>query len=105
MDITSLTVVLSVIVVVAASVLIVSNEPPLWVYLLSGAGALLLSRALLDGPDFTSVIGDDLLGTWAVRLALTSTLTAVLSFFVGRERRVGTDDEQTADGPTAVRSS
>jgi hypothetical protein len=31
MDITSLTVVLSVIVVVSASVLIAFNEPPLWV--------------------------------------------------------------------------
>ena len=106
MDITSLTVILSVIVVAAASVLIASNEPPLWVYLLSGAGSLPLSSALFNGPDFASAIGDDSLSAWAVRLALTSTLTAVLSYFVGRNRHATADDErtETADGPTAVGS-
>ncbi len=57
MDISSLTVVLSGIAVVAASVLIACNEPPLWVYLLGCAGSLPLSSALLDGVDFTSVAG------------------------------------------------
>ncbi|MET7567536.1 hypothetical protein ABZT04_03395 [Streptomyces sp. NPDC005492] len=96
MDIISLTVVLSAVVVAAASVLIAANEPPLWIYALSAAGAVLLSDALLHGPAVTSVIGDDLVGTWAVRIALTSTVTAVLGFFVGRgrdrERRAGAED-------------
>ena len=86
MDIISLTVVLSAVVVAAASVLIASNEPPLWIYALSAAGSLLLCDALLHGPAVTSVLSDNLVGTWAVRIALTSTVTAVLSFFVGRER-------------------
>ncbi|MET7487203.1 hypothetical protein [Streptomyces sp. NPDC005538] len=89
MDIISLTVVLSAVVVVAASVLIASNEPPLWIYALSAAGSLLLSDALLHGPAATSVLGDNFVGAWAVRIALTSAVTAVLGFFVGRERRAG----------------
>ncbi|MBK3574589.1 hypothetical protein JHN63_12335 [Streptomyces sp. MBT65] len=95
MDIVSLTVVLSVIVALAASVLIVSNEPPWWVYALSALGALTLSRALLDGPDLTSAVRANSLAAWAVRLALTSTITAVSSFFVGRGSgsRVDTEDD------------
>lgn len=99
MDIISLTVVLSVVVVVAASVLIAFNEPPLWVCLLSCAGSLPLSSALLNGPDFTSAIGDGSVGAWAVRLAVTSTVTTVLSFFVGKDSRAGADDDHTTDGP------
>jgi hypothetical protein len=93
MDITSLTVVLSVIVVVAASVLIVSNEPPLWVCLLSAAGSLPLSSALLDGPDFTSPIDNGSLAAWALRIAVSSTITAVFSFFVGGHSRASADDD------------
>ncbi|WP_329254376.1 hypothetical protein OG223_28255 [Streptomyces sp. NBC_01478] len=97
MDITSLTVVLSVIVVVAASVLIAFNEPPLWVYLLSCAGSLPLGSALLSGPDFTSSIADGSAAAWALRLAVTSTVTVVLSFFFGKDCRAGAEDEDDPD--------
>ncbi len=91
MDISSLTVVLSGIAVVAASVLIACNEPPLWVYLLGCAGSLPLSSALLDGVDFTSVAsrgGDGSVGAWALRVAVAATVTVVLSFFFGKDGRV-----------------
>ncbi|MER7642756.1 hypothetical protein [Streptomyces sp. NPDC126522] len=88
MDISSLTVVLSGIAVVAASVLIAFNEPPLWVYLLGCAGSLPLSSALLDGVDFTSVVGDGSIGAWALRVTVAATVTVVLSFFFGKDGRV-----------------
>ncbi len=93
MDITSLTVVLSVIVVVSASVLIAFNEPPLWVYGLSCVGSFPLSSALLHGPDFTSAIEDGSAAAWALRLAVTSTVTVVLSFFFGKDSRGGAEDD------------
>lgn len=92
MDIASLTVVLSVIVVVSASVLIAFNEPPLWVYGLSCVGSFPLSSALLHGPDFTSAIEDGS-AAWALRLAVTSTVTVVLSFFFGKDCRGGAEDD------------
>ncbi|WP_405991936.1 hypothetical protein [Streptomyces sp. NBC_00986] len=87
MDIASLTVVLSVIAVVAASVLVVSNEPPLWVCLLSCAGSFPLGSALLHGPDFTSAIEDGSAAAWALRLAVAFTVMVVLSFFFRRDSR------------------
>ncbi|MFJ2263113.1 hypothetical protein ACIOKD_33225 [Streptomyces sp. NPDC087844] len=89
MDITWLTVVLSTVVVVAAAFLIASNEPPLWLCALGCAGSWPLSHALLDGPDFTAALGDGSAGAWAVRLAVTTTVTALLSFFVDKDRRAG----------------
>ncbi|MFH0177507.1 hypothetical protein ACIA6D_08920 [Streptomyces cacaoi] len=109
MDITSLTVVLSVVVIVAAVVLTASNEPPLWVYLLTGAGSLPLSHALLGTPCFASTIGDSGAAPWVVRLAVTCTLTAALSFFVGGEiggdGRGGADDDHTTDGSPSPRAT
>ncbi|MCX4763667.1 hypothetical protein OG562_22420 [Streptomyces sp. NBC_01275] len=99
MDIATLTVVLSVVVIFAAAVLTASNEPPLWVCLLTGAGSLPLSGALVNAPVFTSSVGDSGAGEWAVRLAVASTLTAASSFFVGRDSREGAADDTTADGP------
>ena len=96
MDITSLTVVLSAVAVVAASVLIAFNEPPLWVYLLSCAGSFPLSSALLYGPDFTSVLGDGSAAAWGLRLAVASTVTVVLSFFFGKDSRAGAEDAAPA---------
>jgi len=98
MDITSLTIVLSVIVFVTASVLVASNEPPLWAYALTCVGAWPLSAALLKAPAFVTGVGHSAVGEWAVRLALTATLTAALSFFVGRDSRGGAADDAT-DGP------
>ncbi|MBK3574161.1 hypothetical protein JHN63_10065 [Streptomyces sp. MBT65] len=95
MDITSLTVVLSVIVVVAASVLIAFNEPPLWVYLLSCAGSYPLGSALLGGPDFTSPIADGSMAAWGLRLAVASTVTVVLSFLFGKDCRAGAEADGT----------
>ncbi|MFD9434837.1 hypothetical protein [Streptomyces sp. NPDC060002] len=105
MDITSLTVVLSVVVIVAAAVLIASNGPPLWVCLLTGAGSLPLSKALLGTPCFTSTVGDGGVAPWVVRLAVTCTLTAVLSFFVGGDGRGRADDDRTTDGPPSPRAT
>ncbi|MFF6990964.1 hypothetical protein [Streptomyces sp. NPDC010273] len=87
MDISSLTAVLSGIAVVAASVLIACNEPPLWVCLLGCAGSLPLSSALLDGVGFTSVVGDGSVGAWALRVVVAATVTVVLSFFFGKDGR------------------
>lgn len=89
MDITSLTVVLSAIAVVAASVLVAFNEPPLWVYLLSCVGSFPLGSALLRGPDFTSAVADCSAAAWALRLAVTATVTVVLSFLFGKDSRAG----------------
>lgn len=100
MDITSLTVALSVVVFLAASVLTASNEPPLWVYALTCVGSWPVSSALLNAPAFASTVGNSTVGQWAVRLAVTSTFTAVSSFFVGKDSR-GPDDDHTADGPTS----
>ena len=91
MDITSLTVVLSVIVIVSASVLIAFNEPPLWVYVLSCAGSFPLGSVLLHGPDFTSAIEDGSAAAWALRLTVTFTVTVVLSFLFGKDGRAGAD--------------
>ncbi|MFJ3896305.1 MULTISPECIES: hypothetical protein [unclassified Streptomyces] len=88
MDISSLTVVLSGIAVLAASVLIAFNEPPLWVYLSGCAGSLPLSGALLDGVDVTSAVGVDSGGVWALRVVGAATVTVVLSFFFGKDGRV-----------------
>lgn len=101
MDITSLTVVLSVIAVVAASVLIAFNEPPLWVYALSCVGSLPLSSTLLHGPDFTSAIADGSAAAWALRLALASTVTVVLSFFFGKDSRGGAEDDHEHEHRTS----
>ncbi|MFJ6087871.1 hypothetical protein ACIQI8_41485 [Streptomyces sp. NPDC092369] len=103
MDITSLTVILSVVVIVTASILVASNEPPLWVYALTCAGTVPLSHALLDMPEFSTAVGHSTVGEWAVRLAVTSTLTAVLSFFVGKDGREGVDDD--ADDPATPHSA
>ncbi|MFE1802856.1 hypothetical protein ACFW9L_42720 [Streptomyces sp. NPDC059517] len=89
MDITTLTVVLSAVVVVAAAFLIASNEPPLWLYALGCAGSWPLSHVLLDGPGRTAGLGDGSVGAWAVRLAVTTTVTALLSFIVDKDRRAG----------------
>ena len=83
MDIASLTVVLSVVAVVAAAVLVVSNEPPPWVWLVSCAGSLPLSGVLLDGPAVTAALGENSVAVWALRLAVASTVTVVLSFLAG----------------------
>jgi hypothetical protein len=99
MNITSLTVVLSLVVIVATAVLIASNEPPLWVYLLTGAGSLPLTSVLLNAPAFTSAVGNGAVVEWTVRLAVTSTLTAALSFFVGKDSREGADEDHATDGP------
>jgi hypothetical protein len=40
---------------------------------------------------------------WALRLAVTSTVTAVLSFIVGGDGRAGADDDHTTDEPAASR--
>ncbi|XUL93037.1 hypothetical protein ACQ86D_45935 [Streptomyces galilaeus] len=87
MDIASLTVVLSAVAVVSATVLVVSNEPPLWVCLLSSAGSLPLSGVVLDAPAVTSVLADGSPATWALRLAVAATVTVVLSFFFGGDGR------------------
>jgi len=99
MDITSLTVVLSVIVVVSASVLIAFNEPPLWVYGLSCVGSFPLSSALLHGPDFTSAIEDGS-AAWALRLAVASTVTVVLSFLFGKDSRGGAENDPAHEPTT-----
>ncbi|MFE9883035.1 hypothetical protein [Streptomyces sp. NPDC005784] len=100
MDITSLTVVLSVVVILAASVLTASNEPPLWVYAVTCVGSWPVSSALLNAPAFASAVGHSAVGEWAVRIAVTSTFTAVSSFFVGKDSR-GSDDDHTTDGPAS----
>ncbi|KPI26731.1 hypothetical protein ACFV4T_41165 [Streptomyces sp. NPDC059755] len=100
MDITSLTVVLGVVVIVAASVLTASNEPPLWVYLLTGAGSLPLSHALLGTHCLSSTVGDSGVAPWVVRLAVIGTLTAALSFFVGGDGR-----GRAVEGRTGPRGS
>ncbi|WP_326721772.1 hypothetical protein OHT59_22400 [Streptomyces sp. NBC_00243] len=101
MDITSLTVVLSVVVIAAAAVLTASNEPPLWVYALTCTGSWPLSSALFNEPAYTSAVGNGAVGEWAVRIAIASTLTALLSFAFGRESRAGADDEHTGDALSA----
>ncbi|MFD9321180.1 hypothetical protein ACFWDQ_26535 [Streptomyces sp. NPDC060053] len=105
MDITSLIVVLSVVVIVAAAVLVASNEPPLWLYLLTGAGSLPLSKVLLGTPCFTSAVGDGGVTPWVVWLAVTCTLTATLSFVVGGDGRGGADDDHTTDVPPPPRAT
>ncbi|MFJ9244575.1 hypothetical protein [Streptomyces sp. NPDC101776] len=105
MDITSLTVVLSVIVVVAASVLIAFNEPPLWVYLSSCAGSYPLSSALLGGPDFTAPVADGSAAAWGLRLAVTATVTVVLSFLFGKDCRTGAEDDHEPRLPDPTRDS
>ncbi|MET8164005.1 hypothetical protein ABZT34_07030 [Streptomyces sp. NPDC005329] len=105
MDITSLIVVLSVLVIVAAAVLVVSHEPPLWVCLLTGAVSLPLSKVLLGTSFFTSTVGEGGVTPWVVRLAVTSTLTAAVSFFVGGDGRGGADDDHTADVPPPPRAT
>ena len=107
MDITSLTVVLSAVAVVAAAVLVVSNEPPLWVHLLGCAGSLPLSGVLLRGPAVTSVLGEGSAAVWGLRLAVASTVTAVLSFFFGGDGRAARTTSTPArsglgDGPSAT---
>ncbi|MFE2420847.1 hypothetical protein [Streptomyces hokutonensis] len=87
MDITSLTVVLSAVAVIAATVLVVSNEPPLWVCLLSCVGSLPLSGVLLDAPAVTSALGEGSAATWGLRLAVAASVTVVLSFFFGADGR------------------
>ncbi|WP_314221784.1 hypothetical protein [Streptomyces zaehneri] len=106
MDITSLTVVLSVVVIVAASVLTASNEPPLWVYLLTGAGSLPLSHALLGTQYLSSTVGDGGVAPWVVRLAVVATLTAALSFLVGGDGRGrAQDDDRTTGGHPSSRAA
>jgi hypothetical protein len=100
MDITSLTVVLSVIVVVAASVLIAFNEPPLWVYLLSCAGSFPLSSVLMRRPAFAAVAEDGSAAAWALRLAVAFTVTVVLSFLFGKDSRAGAEDAAPTPRPT-----
>ncbi|WP_327402550.1 hypothetical protein OG194_22095 [Streptomyces sp. NBC_01288] len=89
MDIASLTVVLSVIVVVSASVLIAFNEPPLWVYVLSCAGSFPLGSALMRQAAFASVIEDGSAAAWGLRLAVAFTVAVVLSFLFGKDSRTG----------------
>ncbi|MFG2370205.1 hypothetical protein ACGFY9_01835 [Streptomyces sp. NPDC048504] len=91
MDIASLTVVLSVIVVVSASVLIAFNEPPLWVYGLSCAGSFPLSGVLMRQAVFASVIEDGSAAAWALRLAGAFTVAVVLSFLFGKDSRAGAE--------------
>ncbi|MFF1444496.1 hypothetical protein [Streptomyces sp. NPDC058295] len=106
MDITSLTVVLSVVVIVAASVLTASNEPPLWVYLLTGAVSLPLSHVLLGTRYLSSTVGDSGVAPWVVRLAVIGTLTAALSFFVGGDGRGRAEDEdRVTDGSPSSRAT
>ncbi|MCX5008769.1 hypothetical protein OHB05_40305 [Streptomyces sp. NBC_00638] len=81
-----------------------SNEPPLWVYLLACLSSWPASSALLDASVFASAVGNSTVGEWAVRLAVTSTATAVLSFGVDKDRR-GSDDDHTTDGPASPHRS
>ncbi|MFJ4829467.1 hypothetical protein ACIP79_06010 [Streptomyces sp. NPDC088747] len=97
MDITSLVIALSVVVIITSAFLSVVNEPPLWVYLLAGAGSLPLTAALLDTSALTSAVGDGFVGQWAVRFAVMSVVTAVLGFFVGHKSDDGADDDRTSD--------
>ncbi|MFD9464887.1 hypothetical protein [Streptomyces sp. NPDC060027] len=83
----------------AASLLAASNEPPLWVYLLACMGSWPASSALLDASVFASTVGNSAVGEWAVRLAVTSAATAVLSFGVDKDGR-GSHD-RTTDGPAS----
>ncbi|MGW3409493.1 hypothetical protein [Streptomyces sp. NPDC000888] len=101
MDITSLTVVLSVVVIATAAVLTASNEPPLWVYVLTCTGSWPLSSALFNAHAYTSAVGNGAVGQWAVRIAIASSLTALLSFFVSRESRAGADEERSTDALSA----
>ncbi|MFI6335946.1 hypothetical protein [Streptomyces sp. NPDC050535] len=99
MDITSLVVALSAVVIITAALLTVTNEPPLWVYLLSGAGTLPLTGALLKTSALTSAVGGSSVGEWAVRVAVVSTVTATLSFFIGGSSHSGADDDHASDSP------
>ncbi|WP_393074354.1 hypothetical protein [Streptomyces sp. LN704] len=69
-----------------------SNEPALWAFPLACLGGWPLSSALFDMPAFASTVGHSAPAQWVVRLAVTSVLTAALSFFVGGERRTGDTD-------------
>ncbi|MEW1648339.1 hypothetical protein [Streptomyces sp. NPDC091219] len=79
MDITTLVIILSTLVILAGAVLSVGNEPPLWTWPVAGLVALLLSGMLLDLPLLASAVGDNVIAAWCVRLATISTTSAVLS--------------------------
>lgn len=105
MDITPLVVVPSVVVIVAASVLTASNDPPLRVHPLTGTGSLPLSHALLASHSPSSAVGDSGVAPWVVRLAVIGTLTAALSFFVGGDGRGRAEDDRTAHGAPSSRAA
>ncbi|MER5432675.1 hypothetical protein [Streptomyces sp. NPDC002588] len=103
MDITSLTVALSVVVIIAAAVLTASNQPPLWVCLLAGLGSWPLSTVLLGTPTLASAVGNGTVSAWAVRFTVAATLTTASSFFGGGGNGGGRDDYRPTDGPASVR--
>ncbi|MEU1535980.1 hypothetical protein [Streptomyces fagopyri] len=92
MDITTLVIVLSTIVILAGAVLTVGNEPPLWTWLAAGLVALLLSGMLLDLPLLASAVGDNAIAAWCVRLAAISTTRAVLSLLTNRGSQANRSD-------------
>lgn len=81
MTFTGLVIALSVVVICAASALSVPYEPPLWMVLIVCAAGYPVSTALLGLPALADV-GDGWAGEWSVRLAVVSTVTALLSLFV-----------------------
>ncbi|MET8289881.1 hypothetical protein ABZV80_32335 [Streptomyces sp. NPDC005132] len=92
MDITTLVIVLSTLVILAGAVLTVGNEPPLWTWLAAGLVALLLSGMLLDLPLLASAVGDNAIAAWCVRLAAISTTRAVLSLLTNRGSQANWSD-------------
>ncbi|MET8412680.1 hypothetical protein ABZV34_32130 [Streptomyces sp. NPDC005195] len=92
MDITTLVIVLSTLVILAGAVLTIGNEPPLWTWLVAGLVALLLSGMLLDLPLLASAVGDNAIAVWCVRLAAISTTRAVLSLLTNRGSQANRSD-------------
>ncbi|MFG2440532.1 hypothetical protein [Streptomyces sp. NPDC048508] len=84
MDITSLVIILSTLVILAGVMLTVGNEPPLWTWPVAGLVALLLSGMLLRLPLLASAVGNNAIAAWCVRLAAVSTTSAVLSLLSNR---------------------
>ncbi|MGW7046577.1 hypothetical protein ACWGDT_28575 [Streptomyces avermitilis] len=83
MEISALVIALSAVVVIAATVLIADNEPPLWASLLACLAAWSPASTLLGIHVPASAVGDSTPAQWGVRIAMASAATAVLSFFLG----------------------
>jgi hypothetical protein len=90
---------LCLVVIIAATVFSVRNDPPFWMVLIIALVTYPISTALLD-LSALSEAGEGFAGEWGVRLAVISLVSALLSLFVGKGKGKGKDKRasRTATG-------